>query len=140
MQRRKRRGIKMNFNSTSMAGSVKYALREAMTPDELFVLMNERWDSKLPGKYQLKKGLFGTFIKFDTYLTIQPRVKIKNNIVKVTRMTVQTKTGGVDIKAASQAIKAVREGGVMGAALGGMEYFVGVCEELERVLRDKLAN
>jgi len=112
-----------------------------MTPEELFELISQQWSAQIPGKFKLKKGLFGgKYIGFDTYLTIQPRVKVKNNVVTVYKVEIQNKTGGVDIKAASQAIKAVKEGGIMNAAMGGIEYFINVCEEVERILGDKIAE
>ena len=129
----------MNFSSTNMAGAIKYKLREPMTTEDLYALMKERWTAELPGKFQLKKGLFGSYIRFDTYLTIQPRIKVKNDTVKITRTYVQTTVGGIDLKSASQAISKMRNGGnMMDVVMGGPEYFLKVCAEVENVLQGKI--
>jgi len=129
----------MNFSSTNLIGSKKIKLREPTTVEDLYNLMTERWQADLPGKFQLKKGLFGSYIKFDTYLTIQPRIKVKNNLVKITRVKIDTRVGGVNIKATTQAFKAMQDGGgIKNVAFGGKDYFLNVCNEMENILKDKM--
>lgn len=124
-----------------MAGSIKYKLREPMTTEDLYALMTDKWTADLPGKFRLKKSLFGSYIRFDTYLTIQPRIKVKNDTVKITRVTVQTTVGGIDLKAASQAIKTIKDGGnMMDVMLGAPEYFLKVCAEVEKILQDRIIS
>ena len=128
-------------STTNMAGSIKYRLREPMTTEELYALMRERWHLPLPGGFQLKKGLFGSYIRFDTYMTMQPRVKVKDGVVKVSRVTVETEVNGMDLRAASQAINTLRHGGsMMDVVMAGPEYFLRVCAELENVLEGRIAE
>ena len=133
----------MNVSTTHTPGAaIKYKLREPMTTEELYALLAQRWTAQLPGSFQLKKGfLFGPYIKFDTYLQMQPRIKVKDGVVKISRVEVQTQTGGIDLKAASQAIKTLKNGGnMMDVALGGPEYFLRVCAEVEKILGDKIVQ
>jgi len=131
----------MNISSTAMQGAIKYKLREPMTTEELYELMTERWTAELPGKFALKKGLFGSYIRFDTYMTIQPRVKVKNDTVKITRNIVEVETNGIDLKAASQAISAMRSGGsMMEVMMAGPEYFLKVCAEIQNVLQGRMIS
>ncbi|MCL2352779.1 MAG: hypothetical protein FWC55_09645 [Firmicutes bacterium] len=130
----------MNISSTAMQGAIKYKLREPMTTEELYTLMKEKWQAELPGGFQFKRGfLFGPYIRFDTYLTIQPRVKVKNDVVRITRNVVEVQSGGIDLKAAGQAIDKMRHGGnMMDVVMGGPEYFLKVCAEVRNVLEGKV--
>jgi len=132
----------MNMQS-GIIRNLKYKLREPMTTEELYNYLSQRWTAQLPdgGGFTLKKGLFGQFIRFDTYLTIQPRIKVKNDVVKITHLRVQAKVGGIDVKAARQAINVIKDGGrLMDAAIGGPEYFFKVCAEVEKILQDKIVS
>ena len=121
----------------------KYTLREPMTLDELHQLMTQRWNAELPGTFKLKKGLLGKSIQFDVYMQVQPKVTIKDNVVTCRKFTNATevsvgKSPSIDIKNAKQRIDAAKEGGVKKAALGGVEYFLGVCDAMREVLMDKM--
>jgi len=132
----------MNVSSTTkIPRAIKYNLRESMTTEELYEFMTSQWTAELPGKFRLKKGLFGSYIRFDTYMTMQPRIKVKNNAVKISPVTVQTKMGGIDIKAATQAIGAIKEGrSIVEVALSSPEYFLNVCAEVEKLLTGKIVS
>ena len=131
----------MQFSSAAIGGAIKYKLREPMTTEELYDLMTQRWHADLPGKFQLKKGLFGSYIRFDTYMTIQPRVKVKKDVVQITRNEVQVTTGGIDIRAAGQAIEKMRHGGsMMDVMMAAPEYFLKVCAEVRNVLEGLVAE
>ena len=133
----------MNFKE--MAKSVeKYTLTEPITADELFALMSERMTAELPGKFKLKKGLFGKSIAFDVYQQVMPSVSVKGNVVKVQKLQISTgvSIGGgpaIDIKATQQRIAAAKEGGFKSAMFGGHEYFIKVCDALREALADRLA-
>ena len=128
-------------STTKIARAIKYNLRESMTTEELYELMISQWTAELPGKFQLKKGLFGSHIRFDTYMTMQPRIKVKNNVLKITPVTVQSKMGGIDFKSAAQAIGAIKEGrSIVEVALSSPEYFLKVCAEVEKLLAEKIVS
>ena len=133
----------MNMQTTTIIRPIKYKLREIMTTEELYNHLSRNWTMELPGGlgFKLKKGLFGQYIRFDTYLTIQPRIKVKNDVLKISHIQVQNKVGGVDLKATKQAISAIKDGGnIMSAALGGHEYFLKVCAEAEKIMQDKIVS
>jgi len=128
-------------SSSSMSGAITYKLREATTTEDLYTLLTREWQLPLPGKFELKKGLLGTFIRFDTYMTMQPRVKVKDNVVKISRVQVETQTNGMDVKATAQAIDVISHGGsMMDAMMAGPEYFIRVCAEVERILHDQVVT
>jgi hypothetical protein len=116
----------------------KFTLRDPMTLDELFELMTRRWTADMPGKFKLKKGLFGKSIKFDLYMQQLPVVRVKGNVVTVRRQQQSTTVGGVDIKDAKQRMAALKEGGLKKAALGGAEYFAGIRDAMREILKDKM--
>jgi len=125
----------------------KYELKAAMTIEELYQLMTERWNSELPaGPFVLKKGMMGTNIVFPTYLRIQPIVSVKGTTVQCKRTEgAQMKVMGVDRKDKKQRgakfEEAKAEGGFMGglkaATFGGPEYYLEVCNKLREILADK---
>ena len=126
-------------SKTTYERPIKYQLREPITIEELYSLMQDQWTTELPGKFRLKKGLFGSFICFDTYLSMQPQIKVKNDSVHVTPVTVSTKSGGVDIKSAAQAIKTMKAGGsFLDVALGAPDYYLKVCDGIEELLKDRM--
>ena len=116
----------------------KFTLKDPMTLDELHQFMIQRWTAEMPGKFKLKKGLFGKRIEFDVYMQILPRVTVKGNVVTVRRQQQSTTVGGVDFKDAKQRMAAAKEGGLKKAAMGGMEYFVNVRNAMREVLQDKM--
>jgi hypothetical protein len=116
----------------------KFTLKEALTIDELYQLMNQRWTANMPGKFKLKKGLFGKRIQFDVYMLMLPVVTVKGNVVTVRRQEQSTKVGGVDFKEAKQRMAAAKEGGLKKAATGGVEYFFDVRNAMRDILNDKI--
>jgi len=126
----------------------KYDLKAAMTIEDLFQLMTERWASELPaGPFIIKKGMMGKSIQFPTYQTIQPVVTVKGNTVVCKKTTgASVEVLGVDHKAKKQrgsAFKAGKEeggflAGMKNAAFGGVEYYLDVCKTLHVVLQDKM--
>jgi len=126
----------------------KYALKSAMTIEELHQFLTERWNTELPaGPFILKKGMLGKSIQFPTYQRIQPVVTIKGSevICKKTEGA-QMKVLGVDHKDQGQrnaAFKAGKEGGgfldgMKAAALGGVDYYINVCNTLRDILQEKM--
>ena len=115
----------------------KITLKEPMTIEELYSLMTEKWTPEMPGPFKFKKGLFGKSIKFSIYMQIVPTVKIKNNVVIIRRNQQSTTVGGVDIKDMSQRMSALKEGGLKKAAMGGMEYFISICNAFREILKDR---
>jgi len=126
----------------------KFTLANAMTIEELFQLMTERWDAELPaGPFVIKKGIMGQSIQFPTYQTIQPVVTVKGNVV-VCKKTEGAKVEvlGVDRKAKKQrgnAFKAGKESGgflagLKEAAMGGVQYYLDTCNTLKVILQDKM--
>jgi hypothetical protein len=125
--------------------SEKFILKNSLTLEELHKIMS---DAEMPGKFKLKKGLFGKSITFDVYMQIQPRITIKENVVTVRKIkSSSTVSVGdspeIDFKDMKERIGAVKEGasggggfaaGLKKAALGGQEYFLGVCNSVREVL------
>ena len=118
----------------------KFTLREPITPEELFDLMN-RGGIVFPGMFRLKKGLFSKSIVFDVVMQIQPRVKVKDNVVIVRKIRSSTKISvggmpGVDIRATGQRLQAAQEGGLGKAFTGGIDYFLNVIEAMRALLQN----
>jgi len=126
----------------------KFTLANAMTIEELFQLMTERWNVELPaGPFVIKKGLMGQSIQFPTYQRIQPVVTIKGNVVTCKKTEgASVEVMGVnhkDKKQRKQAFGAGKaEGGFMqgmkDAALGGIQYYLDTCNVLRGILQDKM--
>ena len=126
----------------------KFNLKAGMSIEELFQLMNERWNSELPaGPFIIKKGMMGQSIQFPTYQRIQPVVTIKGTTVVCKKTEgAQMKVMGVDHKDKRQrdaAFKGGKEeggflGGMKAAAMGGIEYYLAVCNTLRGILADKM--
>lgn len=117
----------------------KIKLKEAMTLEQIYDLMMEN-PEKMPGKFKLKKGIFGKSILFDVVMQTQPRITVKDNIVTVRRMGNSTTVGvgnmpGIDFKSLKQRTKAVKEGGFSKAISGGAEYFGSVCDVMVDLLQ-----
>lgn len=120
-----------------------YTLREAMTLEELHQLLQARWTKDMPGTFKLKKSLLGKHIRFETRRQVQPRVKIKDNVVTIRKLkdTSTLSVGGgpaLDLKDMKQMGKDIKAGGMKAAVTGGADYFNGVCDALRQVLSDKL--
>lgn len=121
-----------------------YTLRQAMTIDQLHELMQERWSEDKPGKFKLKKGLFGKSIQFDVYRQVMPRITVKGNVVMLRKISNSTEVsvGGspsLDFKNARHLGKDFKEGGMKKALNAGADYFVDVMNALQEVLGDRLA-
>ena len=119
----------------------KFTLRDPIALDELHGLMQQN-AAKFPGNFILKKGLFGPYIVFDTLMTVQPRVKSKDNKVTVRKVNITKRVGArgmsIDIKATQQRIQAAQEGGLSKAVTGGQEYFLEVIEVMRELLQNRM--
>jgi len=120
----------------------RFNLRQAITIEELYSLMYYSGIT-FPGPYVLKKGLFGSKIIFNTYMQVQPRLKVKNNLVIVRKAQRRTTVavGGMpslDVRATRQRIEATREGGIGKAFTGGIEYFLNVIEAVRYLLQPRM--
>jgi len=114
-----------------------------MTTEELYALMQERWQPEFPDQHRLKKGLLGgSYICFDTYMTIQPRVKVKETTVHITRSIVENNSstiGGIDLNTAAQMIDQMKNGAnMLDVMMAAPEYFLKVCAGVKSVLKDKI--
>ena len=126
----------------------KYDLKTAMTIEDLYQLMTERWNTELPaGPFIIKKGMMGTSIQFPTYQRIQPVVSVKGNTVVCKKTEgAQVKVLGVDHKDKRQRDSAFQDGkseggflgGMKAAALGGIDYYLDVCNKLREILQDRM--
>lgn len=120
----------------------KIVLSEAMTLEQLHELMVQN-SEKMPGKFKLKKGLFGKAILFDVFMQTQPRITIKDNTVTIRRMGNSTTVGignmpKMDFKDMKQRIGAVKEGGLGKAVSGGAEYFGKACDAMQELLKPRV--
>ena len=120
----------------------KFALREPVSLEELNDLMVQS-GIEFPGRFKLKKGLFGKSIIFDVLMQIQPRVTVKDNMVIIRKVRSSTKVSvggmpGVDIKATKQRIQAAKEGGLGKAVSGGLDYYTNVIELMRGLLQSRM--
>ena len=120
----------------------KFELRDPISLDELYNLMTQG-GIEFPGKFRKKKGfLFGPYIGFDTYMNVQPRVKVKGNRVTIRKINSSAQIGvgrtHIDIKATGQRIQAVKTGGMGKALTGGQEYFFNVIEKVRETLKSRM--
>ena len=119
----------------------KFTLREPISLEELHNLMLQG-GTEFPGKFKLKKGLFGKSIIFDVLMQIQPRVSVKDNVVTVRKVQSSTKVGvggmAVDVKATQQRMQAAKEGGLGKAFTGGIDYFLNVIEAMRGLLQSRM--
>ena len=113
-------------------------LKDPITIEDLHKLLTEKWNAEIPGKFELKKGLFGKSIRFDIYMKIRPVVTVKGNVVTVRKTESSTTVGGVDFKNMSQKKAAFKEGGVKKALMGGIEYYITVANTVKEILKDKM--
>ena len=126
----------------TMSASVeKLTLREPMTLEALNRLLLEKWDG--PGRFKLKKGLFGKSIQFDTVMQLQPRLTVKDSAVIVRKVSNSTRVGFgggpmIDYKDTKQRVSALKEGSAKAAAFGGHENFERVCEKIKEILRNRM--
>ena len=116
----------------------KIDLKEAMTLDDLYKIMQEHSDD-LPGEFKLQKGLLGKSINFKVYMQAEPRVTVKDNTVTVRKMGSKTNDGSggipsIDYKNLKQSVKAVKDGGLGKSVTGGAEYFVNICNAMVDIL------
>ncbi len=125
-----------------MKNTEKITLKNPMTLEELYNFLKPR-EAEFPGKFKLSKGLFGLGkgIIFDTFMQIEPRVTVDDNVVTIKKMTNNTSVsvGGspaVNLKSLKQMAGAVKEDGMGAAITGGMDYFSEVCEKMVEVLKD----
>ena len=120
----------------------KFFLKDPISLEELHELMVQ-CENTFPGRFRLKKGLFGKSIVFDLYMNIKPRISVKDNVVKVSMIQQSTKVsaGGmpsIDIKATKQRIQAAKEGGLGKAFTGGPDYYNGVLDATRELLQSRM--
>ena len=130
----------MGMKEMAEAGktSHKVTLREPMTIEELHQLLVERWNPQTPASFKLKKGLFGSSIKFDVFMRILPVVRVKGNVVTIRRTETSTSVGGIDFKTLAQQVSAVKDGGLTKAFTGGLDYFIAITTAVKEILQDKV--
>lgn len=127
---------------TMQKSSEKFTLRDSITLDELHGLMTQN-DAEFPGRFKLKKGLFGKSITFDVVMQTLPKVTVKDNLVTVRRFRSSStvSVGGMpamDFKAMSQTSDAIKSGGLGKAVTGGQEYFLSVCDAMRALLANRV--
>ena len=120
----------------------KFFLKEAISLDALYELM-EGSEIAFPGNFKLKKGAFGKSITFDVYMSIQPVIHVKDNIVKISTVEKSSSVSvggmpGIDIKATKQIIQAAKEGGLGKAFTGGSDYYMGIIEAMRELLESRM--
>ena len=120
----------------------KFTLKDPISLEELYELM-ARNETDFPGRFRLKKGLFGKSIVFDIYMTIKPSIRVKDNIVKITALqqSSSVKVGNmpsIDIKATKQVLQATKEGGLGKALTGGPEYYNSIADTLRELLQGRM--
>jgi len=120
----------------------KFTLREPISLEELHGLMVQS-GIEFPGKFKLKKGLFGKSIVFDVIMQTQPRIKVKDDVVIVRKVRSSTRVSvggmpGIDIKATQQRVQAAKEGGLGKAFTGGIDYFLNVIEAMRGLLQNRM--
>ena len=112
----------MPDNKLSPRATVRFALREAMSLETLFELMQKR-KSGFPGRFALRKRLLGPArIKFDVFLTIQPVVSVRDDMVIVRRKQVNSSIPVFDAEGSD--------------ITGGQEYFTAVYRTIEDILKN----
>ena len=130
----------MDFKSMTKVKE-NFTLRDSISLEELHNLMNQG-GIQFPGIFKLKKGLFGPYICFDTFMQIQPIIKVKNNIVKISKVNISKQVGiggmSIDINDAQQRIQAAKTGGLGKAVMGGQEYFLNVIEKMRELLQSRM--
>ena len=118
--------------------SEKLELKEAITIDELFTLLSEKWDAAENGPLKLKKGLFGKSVQGGRKFAIVPKFTVKGNIVTVKRISSQSsvKVGGIggDLKLMGD----IAKGGLKSAVTGAPAYFNYACETAKEALQNHL--
>ena len=125
------------------------SLREYISPDELFNLMDQD-RSRFPGEFKLKKGLFGTSIVFDKYMGFGTTIKVKESMIIIKRISPSSNNRNhknqsishlVEIVDSSQnVIDAVTTGKVSDDLLGGPNYFKNICEVMRELLQSRVQS
>ena len=124
----------------SMNSQQKFTLGSPMSLEELESLMRAN-QNLFPGAFKLKRGILGKQIVFDTYMQVQPYIKVKENVVRLSYAKVSLEVGlgkggetMVDLKDLGQRMTALKEGGIKEAALGGNTYFTAITQALGQLL------
>ena len=120
----------------------KFILKDPISLEELHELMIQN-ETAYPGRFRIKRGLFGKSIVFDIYMTIKPSISVKDNIVKIRALqqSSSVKVGNmpsIDIKATKQVLQATKEGGLGKALTGGPEYYNSIADALRELLQGRL--
>ena len=149
-------GIADNFqNEMEQRKAARVILKEPITLDELYALMNERWDRQKYGGFKLSKFLFIKNISFDDYMMMRYNIGItslngaergaddmKNNVVQILGMQVKSKNISALKKEQREQVKAVNDVkvGINREKIRGyeLERMKLLCEGMREVLRDKV--
>jgi len=128
---------------TYMKNTDKIELRDPLSIEDLYNLMAQYWQS-MPGRFEVKKSLFGTAIVFDEFMSIEPRITVKGNMVIVGKSKTSTEVSvmGISpsaIKHTQQQAQAAQQGGLSKAFTGGQDYFLRVCEAMRWLLGSRMA-
>ena len=132
----------MSVLDTMMMKPEKFILKDSISIEELHESMTQ-YETIFPGRFRLKKGLFGKSIVFDIYMTVLPKISVKKNIVKtsVSQRSTSVKVGNlpkIDIKATQQTIQATKEGGLGKAITGGPDYYHSITDALRELLQGRM--
>ena len=147
-------GLADNFqNEMEQRKAARVVLKEPITVDELYALMNERWDRQKYGGFKLSKILFIKNIEFDNYMMMRYNVGItslsgsergadgmKNNVVQILGMQVKNisalkKEQREQVKAVNDVKVGINREKIRGYELERMNL---LCEGMREVLRDRL--
>ena len=120
----------------------KFFLKDPIALEALHELM-VRNETAFPGKFRLKKGLFGKSIVFDLYMNIKPIIRVKDSMVKVSSIQQSTTVSaggmpGIDIKATKQRIQAAKNDGIGKAFTGGPDYYNAVISAMRELLQGRI--
>ena len=129
----------MNFQEqVKLKQRSNITLKEPMTLDELYALMQERWDTEKYGNFKIEKFLFIKSIRLDDYLAMKFQVQVsgivgqgKNLLVSITKLD---KDSAAHIKAS----KAM--GGREAARIAGLKHWESMCDAMWDILSDKVAE
>jgi len=102
-------------------------------------------ESRFPGGFRLKKGLFGASIVFDRYLDIGATVKVKKNAVVVSRVErnnnvtrngkMNTQRAADFVQTAGSVFHAMKTGEFGDGLIGGAKYYMSIRDTMREVLK-----
>ena len=149
-------GLVENFqNEIELRKAARVVLKEPITVEELYSLMNERWDNHKYGGFKMSKLLFIKNIEFDDYMMMRYNVAItslsgsergaddmKNNVVQILGMQVINNNITGLKKEQKEQVKAVNDVkmGINREKIRGYEmaHMKLLCDGMREVLHDKV--